>query len=217
MTPYETAISQITTRPTLIYGLKFLPSLEPHVSDNRDEPAWGWPYGPEVSDGNLEVVRSVVERMGDKCRAILEIGVHRNEGRSMTNILMDRRPAGSVYVGVDIDDKSYLDDHSKKNFTIKSNSHDQKKIRSFLESIGVKEIDILMIDGWHSVNTCINDWCYTDMLSQHGCVILHDTNAHPGCISLFHSVDENLFEKTRFHTEMHDMGISTFWHKAKTS
>jgi len=41
-------------------------------------------------------------------------------------------------------------------------------------------------------------------------VILHDTNAHPGCVALYHAVDESLFDKNRFCTEMNDMGISVF-------
>ena len=213
MTPFDQTISHITPRQTVIYGLKFFPNLEPHCSNDQDTPNWGWPTGPEVSDCNLRVVENVLDRMGQRCRVIMEIGVHRNEGRSMTNILMDRRPQGSIYVGVDLDDKSYLNDPSSGVYTIRSNSHDQRAIRSRLESIGVNQIDILMIDGWHSVNTCVNDWCYVDLLSDHGAVILHDTNAHPGCVALYHAVDEAIFEKDRQCTDLSDMGITTFWHK----
>lgn len=212
MLPYDIALSHITTRSTMIYGLKFLPSLEPHVSDNQDTPAWGWPTGPEISDCNLAVVSDVIQKLGKDCQSIVEIGVHRNQGRSITNILMDQKPANCKYLGVDIDDKSHLDDLAKNISTIKSNSHDQRKIRKAITDLGISQIDILMIDGWHSVNTCVNDWCYTDLLSNKGCVILHDTNAHPGCLALFHAVDEKLFIKTRHCTSMDDMGIATFWH-----
>lgn len=212
MLPYDLAVKQITTRPTMIYGLKFLPSLEPHVSDNQDTPAWGWPTGPEISDCNLDVVATALNKLGNKCQTILEIGVHRNQSRSITNILMDQRPQGSKYIGIDVDDKSYLNNEAQGIYTVKSNSHDQRRIRESLRQYNISTIDLLMIDGWHSVNTCINDWCYTDLLSDHGCVILHDTNAHPGSIALFHSVDEKLFAKTRYCTNMDDMGIAVFWH-----
>jgi len=208
---FDQTVSHIDPRPTMVYGLRFFPNLEPTVDNNQDTPAFGWPTGPEVSNCNLSVVSDVVRRLGTNCRVIMEIGVHRNEGRSMTNILMDERPMGSKYIGVDLDDKSYLDDESKGIYTIRSNSHDQQRIREFLSNIGVDKIDLLMIDGWHSVNTCVNDWCYTDLLSDHGVVILHDTNAHPGCVALFHAVDDELFEKSRFCTVDSDMGISTFW------
>jgi hypothetical protein len=213
MTPFDQTVAHITGEPTIIYGLKFFPSLEPHVSNNQDSPGWGWHSGPEVSDCNLSVVADVVQKLGARCNVIMEIGVHRNQDRSMTNILMDMRPKGSTYLGVDIDDKSYLDDPVSGVHTVKCNSHDQRTVRNKLRTIGADKIDILMIDGWHSVNTCVNDWCYTDLLSDHGCVIVHDTNAHPGCVALYHAVDESLFDKQRFCVDQSDTGIATFWHR----
>lgn len=213
MTPFQRTVEHITKLPTIEYGLKYFPSLEPHASNDRDDPAWGWHNGPEVSDCNLGVVADVMRKIGSNCRVVMEIGVHRNEGRSMTNILMDNRPPNSIYLGVDIEDKSYLNNHDKKTFTVKCNSHDQLIIRNKLRSIGAESIDVLMIDGWHSVNTCVNDWKYVDLLSNHGVVILHDTNAHPGCVALYDAVDEELFNKERFCIDPSDMGISTFWHK----
>lgn len=213
MTPFQRTLEHITKIPTVTYGLKYFPSLEPHASNDRDDPAWGWHSGPEVSDCNLGVVADVMERIRSTCGVVMEIGVHRNEGRSMTNILMDKRPPNSIYLGIDIDDKSYLNNFDKKTYTVRCNSHDQLVIRNKLKSIGANKIDVLMIDGWHSVNTCVNDWKYVDLLSDNGVVILHDTNAHPGCVALFDAVDETLFDKERFCTDPSDMGIATFWHK----
>lgn len=212
-TPFDRTVSNIIQLPTVVYGLKFFPSLEPKISNDKDDPAYGWHHGPEVSDCNLLTVAEVVKKLGNSCSCIVEIGVHRNESRSMTNILMDNRPIGSTYLGIDLDDKGYLNNYDKKVYTVKCNSHDQKTIRNKLRSIGIDKIDLLMIDGWHSVNTCVNDWSYTDLLSDHGVVILHDTNAHPGSVALYHAVDEQLFEKHRLCTSTDDMGISVFWHK----
>lgn len=215
-TPYEKTKACIVKSPTVIYGLSYRPSLEPTVNDNQDHPAFGWPTGPEISSCNLGVVAQVLARLGDGCKTIVEIGVHRNEGGSITNVLMDARPAGSTYIGIDVNDKSYLDDASNRVFTIMSNSHDQFSIRRRMQQLGVDSIDLLMIDGWHSVNTCVNDWCYTDMLGDHGVVILHDTNAHPGCVALFEAVDGQVFDKERHCVNNEDMGIATFWHKKKS-
>ena len=110
MTPFEATIAHITQQPTMLYGLKFFPSLEPHCSNDQDAPNWGWPeVESEVSDANLTFVQDVLQRLGSQCMNILEIGVHRNEGRSMTNILMDLKPSGCQYLGIDVDDKSFLD------------------------------------------------------------------------------------------------------------
>jgi predicted O-methyltransferase YrrM len=130
----------------------------------------------------------------------------------MSNILMREKPIDSFYLGVDIDDRSYLDDASKNIWTVRADSNSQSTIRSFLADKQISQLDLLFIDGWHSVNTCVNDWSFTDMLAPKGVVLLHDTNAHPGCVALFDAVDENLFEKQRFCTE-YDNGIAVFRRK----
>ncbi len=49
-----------------------------------------------------------------------------------------------------------------------------------LKSIGVEQIDILIIDGDHSINQVKRDWEYTRLLSPHGFVAFHDTSCHTG-------------------------------------
>jgi hypothetical protein len=214
MTPFELTTDKITPLPTMLYGAKFFPSLEPHCSNDLDSPAWGWPQTDiEISDGNLAVVQSVLKNLGNKCQNIMEIGVHRNLERSITNILMRQKPRGCRYLGIDIDDKSHLDNPADNIFTVKANSHNKVLVRQKLRDLGMKTLDLLMIDGWHSVHTCMNDWGYVDILSNGGAVIVHDTNAHPGPVALFSAVDETLFSKQRFCTELDDMGIAVFWHK----
>jgi hypothetical protein len=209
---FDKTITAITPQAINVYGLKFFPNLEPHVDNDQDFPAFGWPSGPEISSCNQEIVTQALEKI-EKCRAILEIGVNRNGAASLSRILMDTKPQDCTYIGIDLDDKSFLNDPSKNIYTFQANSHDQLNIRNKIDKIGVKQLDLIMIDGWHSVNTCVNDWCYVDLLSSNGVVMLHDTNAHPGCCALFHAVDETLFDKQRHCTSEADMGIATFWHK----
>ena len=217
MTPFDLTTQNITELPTMLYGLKFFPSLEPHCSNDQDTPAWGWPQTDiEISDCNLAVVKDVVKLLGNTCQNIMEIGVHRNLDRSITNILMNNKPRSCKYLGVDIDDKSHLDNPAENIFTLRANSHNKVQVRQKLRQLGMQNLDILMIDGWHSVHTCVNDWGYVDMLSDGGAVIVHDTNAHPGPIALFSAVDDNLFTKERFCSELNDMGIAVFWHKKTT-
>jgi hypothetical protein len=206
---YEKTRFLIKPIPTEILGLKFFPSMEPDISNDQDGPAFGWITNIEVSDCNLEIVRKVVADFGDNLNAIMEIGVNRNGERSMSRILMDDRPKGSFYLGVDIEDKRYLDNPAENTWTLQTTSHDQEKVRAFIANKGIKNIDILFIDGWHSVNTCVNDWLYTDLLSETGVVILHDTNSHPGCVGLFEAVSDSYYKKTRYCTE-NDFGISVF-------
>jgi len=211
--PFEDLAATIKPKTTDIWGLKFFPDLEPDTPNTQDHPNCGWISRQEVTDCNIEVVRNIVKDLGDRLKTVVEIGVNRNGERSMSRILMDERPKGSYYLGIDIEDKSYLDDPESNTWTIKCNSMEQDLIRNFMSGIGIKEIDLLFIDGDHSVNACVNDWRYSDMLSAHGIVILHDTNSHPGCVALFQAVDENLFDKERSCLE-DDFGIAVFRRKS---
>jgi hypothetical protein len=208
---YQAIRDLIKPRPTAVQGLSYFPDLEPDISNDQDHPPGGWMSALEVSDANLDVVRNVVTEMKDRdaLHAILEIGVNRNGERSMSRILLDERPEQCHYLGVDIDDKSYLDDHDHLIYTVQCSSSDQSKVRDRLREMGVGIIDLLFIDGWHSVNQCVNDWRYTDLLSPTGVVILHDTNSHPGCVALFEAVDPALYHKTRYCLEA-DYGIAVF-------
>ena len=207
---YQEIVALIKQQPTSIPGLKYFPSLEPEVSNDRDGPLNDYWISPiEVTDANLDIVTEVVQGLGNNLLAALEIGVNRNGDRSMSRVIMDQRPPGSFYLGVDIDDKSYLDDEAANTWTIRTSSAERALILDRMRELGVGLLDLIMIDGWHSVNMCVNDWQFTERLTDHGVVILHDTNTHPGCVALFEAVDENLWIKQRFCTE-NDFGIATF-------
>lgn len=194
---YTTTKNIIKELPTTVYGLKFFPSLEPHYNNDYDGP-YANSYGCRaVSSDNLNTVSNVINSLGNKLAACLEIGVDHSNSESISKILMNQKPSKCVYVGIDLEDKSYLNDLENNIFTVQCNSHDQKTVRDFLKSKNIEKLDIIFIDGWHSVNTTINDWSYVDLLSDHGVVIVHDTNTHPGDIALCESIDTNLFTVER--------------------
>jgi hypothetical protein len=207
---YDQLAALIKPQPTDIPGLKYFPSLEPDISNDRDAPLDDYWISPlEVSDANLDIVRQAVTELGTNLAAALEIGVNRNGDRSMSRVIMDERPPGSFYFGVDIEDKSYLNNEAANTWTMQISSAERDAIAGRLRQLGIGLLDLIMIDGWHSVNMCVNDWQFTERLSDHGIVILHDTNTHPGCVALFEAVDENLWIKQRFCLE-DDFGIATF-------
>ena len=212
-TAYDKIIELIKPRPTTIQGLKYFPDLEPEVDNNADAPPFGWTGLQEISDGNREIVRQAVEYLGANLTSAMEIGVDRSNAASMSRIIMEGRPARSFYLGVDINDKSYLDNAEANTWTLQCNSHDQTTIRDFLSLRGITQLDLLFIDGWHSVNTCVNDWRYTDLIRPGGIVLLHDSNSHPGCAALFDAVDDTVYDKARYCTEDTDFGIAAFIRK----
>ena len=209
---YDQVVALIQPQLTLIPGLKWFPNLEPAVSNDRDGPVdvhWHELPQIEVSDCNLAVVTAVVRELGTDLQAALEIGVNRNGDRSMSRVIMDHRPPGSLYLGIDIEDKSYLNDPTANTWTMQCSSSNRADILDRMRELGHGLLDLIVIDGWHSVNQCVDDWQFVQRLSDHGVVILHDTNWHPGCIALFEAVDEALWIKTRLCID-NDFGIATF-------
>lgn len=210
MTPYDRIISCVRKLPTLQLGMKWFPSLEPHVNNNQDTCPFGFPpNAEEISDCNHQVLMNAMQSL-QPCSAILEIGVNRNGDRSFTQLLQKHKPASCVYVGVDTQPREGVHVPESNCYFLQTNSHNQLEVRSYLQQLNVQELDLIMIDGWHSVNTAVNDWEYADMLRKGGVVVLHDTNAHPGPVALFDAVDPHVFEKHRHCVVENDMGISTF-------
>lgn len=211
MTPFDRIVSSVRKLPTLQLGLKWFPNLEPHVSNHVDLPPFGFPPNAvEISDCNQRVLINAMESLGTSCEHILEIGVARNGDRSFHHVIHEHRQAHSMYVGVDKEDRPHVPNDQTRSYFLQANSHDQDQVRSYLTELGITKLDLILIDGWHSVVTTVNDWEYVDLLRVGGMVIMHDTNTHPGPVAVYDAVDERVFEKHRYCTTENDMGISTF-------
>lgn len=140
-----------------------------------------WANGTtEVSPCNLASLRSKFLPVVDSCRAILEIGINRNGDGSFTQVFLKNKRVETIYVGLDIDDKTYLNDPSKRVYTIRNDSSYIDVNMIAARNFGVEEFDFIFIDGYHSINQVLRDWEYTRFLSPKGIVGFHDTTAHPG-------------------------------------
>jgi hypothetical protein len=201
-------LTRVTKQPTLLQGLKWFPSLEPHVSNDQDHPPFSWPPVPlEISDCNLAVVALAISELGHSCKSILEIGVGRNQDRSFFHIITQQKPSSAVYLGVDLQEHTHIQDPSLNRWFLKTNSFNQAEIRNKLQELGANSLSLLIIDGWHSINTAVNDWKYADMVHPGGIVLIHDTNAHPGPVALFDAIDDQIWEKHKLCTSVSDYGI----------
>jgi hypothetical protein len=151
----------------------------------------GYAGGWEVSLCNLEQLKNQFMRVRDRCRAIIEIGVHRNDERSQTHVFLNNKLPETKYFGIDIVDKSFLNDPSKNIFTIQSDSSHTDKIWEWIQSHGVTELDFIYIDGYHSINQVKRDWEFTRYMSSYGIVGFHDTTCHPGPKEFVRVLDRN--------------------------
>lgn len=165
----------------------------------------------EISDENKKIIYNEVIHMKHKKDkiVIVEIGVHRSVyDDTSTSIFLNNKRDNDIYIGIDIEDKTFLNNHNKNIYTIKERSENINNIKSYFKLIGIKEIDILMIDGYHSIEQVYKEWDYTYFLSQNGIIIMHDTNIHPGPYFLLLSIDTNLYEINKYCSDIYDFGIS---------
>lgn len=181
-----------------------------NASDDSDAPFY-YPPSIEKEFSSLNKI-SLTENflsIKDKCKAILEIGVHRNGTDSSTNVFLDNKNDDTFYFGVDLEDKSYLANEVKNVFTIMNDSSNLEEIMDFVRSKNVDSFDFIFIDGLHSINQVLKDWRFTDFLSSHGIVGLHDTNSHPGPFLFAKNVNlEKWFIDKRCTNITTDWGIS---------
>ena len=201
------------------HGLKWRPSLEPEYSDDADMTPLYVTQLPRPADFSVCNQRAFIREFGKVkhyANAVLEIGVdrpHSTFDNSSTYRFFTEKLDHTKYIGIDIEDKSELDDTSKNIFTLKTDSANVKHVMNFCNSLGVKEFDFIFIDGWHSVNQVMYEWEYTTYLRKGGCVAFHDTYVHPGPYCVFDAISEETFDKIEECGCSTDWGISFAWKK----
>jgi cephalosporin hydroxylase len=188
-------IYNYTKEKTDVEGLSFLPTLIDYSMDADGAPYADKFYGNptnEVSDAELEVLKTITSQFINVPINIMEIGVNRNGGRSFTHVLLNKHQ-NSKYLGIDINDKSELNNSSLNIYTLKTDSINQELIRKTINDLGMNNLTILFIDGWHSVNMCLNDWKYSDLVVPGGYILFHDVHMHPGPNVFMDAIDQTKY------------------------
>lgn len=189
--------------------------------DNKDgDPRISFKGWKEVTEANREVIKERFLRVRDNCSAILEIGISRNGPDSFTQVFLQNKKKETVYIGIDIDDKTYLNNIEQNIYTIQNSSsnyeENMKWINEIFDRCGLsrKEFDFIYIDGWHSINQCLDDWEYTNILGEKGIVGLHDTAYHPGPKAFVKALNRDswIVEENVIQTS-NDWGIGFAWKK----
>jgi hypothetical protein len=171
-----------------------------------------------MSACNMHALSEHFMRVRDNCTAILEIGVNHNAtptAMTSTNLFLSLKKKNTVYLGVDINDKSYLNNPSEYVYTMQKDSSLIHDVMSYASTIGVNQFDFIFIDGWHSINQVLREWEYTSWLSPHGIVGIHDTAVHPGPVMLVKHLDRSRWDvlENSCGFAHHDFGIGFAWQK----
>lgn len=166
----------------------------------------------EVTDCNRHALLQQFSRVRDSAKAVLEIGIGRNAEQSFAYVLFNSKKKDTTYIGLDIEDRSFLNDSEKNIYTIVADSSDYEQNVSKFKELGVEKFDFIFIDGWHSINQVLRDWEYANLLADGGIVGFHDTSCHPGPNSFINALDP---EKWSVEKNMcpNDWGIGFAWKK----
>jgi hypothetical protein len=166
----------------------------------------------EVTDANRAAVTEQFLKVRDNCQSILEIGICRNDKDSFTHCFLNNKRDETVYVGIDLDDKTFLNNPEKNIYTIQNTSSDVDANIERMKSFGVEQFDFIFIDGWHSINQVLIDWEYTQLLGPNGIVGFHDVNEHPGPYLFVRALDT---DKWNVITDAcpDDWGVGFAWKK----
>jgi predicted O-methyltransferase YrrM len=183
---------------------------------DHDDSDWPTTFEPpvECSDANISVMMHYFGMIRSDCKSILEIGVGNNNEHSFTKLLLDNKLTSTKYFGIDIKDKSEINDDKNNVFTLQADSSNIEEIISFAKSHGVEAFDFIFIDSWASINQVLNDWRYVDFLSDDGIIAFHDTNFHPGPTELVNNLKVDRYEVYKKCEQNTDWGI-TFVNKIK--
>lgn len=204
----------ITKLPATKWGLVNDFSLG---SDQEDSLDWNQKcqecldVGPNISECNRQVF---LDNIKPWMRVIVEIGVCKNDyDQSSAKIFIENKHPECQYFGLDLEDRSSILPLSE---TVKFLQTDSREVEKNISTIlkDHKYIDLLFIDGHHSVNMVLNDWQYAKFVRpEKGVVIVHDTNFHPGPWCLIESVDTDCFDVKRHCVNKEEFGISVLKRK----
>lgn len=194
--------------PTNQWGLSSGFSVFPSF---RDEDDWtdlctlAAVNGPAFSAWNQAELTKLVEPW---MSLIVEIGVSRDGWEfSSTRVLLEQKPATCHYIGIDIGDRDWVASKATNVAIIRNSSYDVQNNLQQILALG-RWIDLLLIDGDHSVNSVLKEWEYAKFVRPNGGVIvLHDTNFHPGPWCMCECVDTSCFEVRKLCETADDWGM----------
>ena len=145
----------------------------------------------------------------DVDKTILELGIgnRRKFLNTSTFLLTCFKHPNVKYIGVDFRGRGWLHDVNENVYVYRS------KTEYFLPTFN-EEIDLLLIDGGHSVDNILIDWQFSSFVKNDGIILLHDIKVHPGPNVLIDAIDTEIYKVDRyFLDDEDDFGIAVVYKK----
>ena len=126
-------------------------------------------------------------------------------------IEIDREDGTSTQT-IDGQDRNYIRKFLIPNVIIlRENTEKVFKTEPWLEDM---PIELLHIDGSHSVNGILIDWQFAEFVVDTGIIVIHDIKAHPGPIELVKAIDRDIYTVHElFLDDPKDFGMAVVYKK----
>ena len=201
---------RIKKTPTERFGLLHEFSIG-HPYDTQNNTAQTKYYHRGFTECNFEVLRQHIQPW---MKLIVEIGIaFHGWDESSSKVIIENRPDDCFYYGIEKRKEVKRFEKQYENMFI--NITDSRNVEENLKDILThgEYIDMLVIDGFHSVDVVSREWDYAPYVRPNGgVIILHDTRCHPGPWCLMESVDPDVFDIARY-CEADDNGIGVLIRK----
>lgn len=181
-TPYD------DTEAGINHFLHIWPGIE-------NDPGVLYPFnGKECTECNKKALEEQFLKVRDHAKAILEIGIGRNGEDSFAHVFFKNKKEDTKYVGIDIEDRSWLIDCGENIYTIQGSSSNYDENVEIFKTMGVEKFDFIFIDGDHSVTQVLKDWEYSNLLADGGIVGFHDTSHHTGPYLFVRNLNKDIWD-----------------------
>lgn len=162
----------------------------------------------EVSDMNLSVLDHFSNTVPEN-GLIVEIGVWRDphsQTKTSTQLFLEKKKDSTHYLGIDIHDRPHVKNYRPNCDVLQIDSGNTTFLKNYIRSIYNKEIDLLFIDGLHSLEQVKKEIALIELVRKGGIIGFHDISAHCGPNMWIEAFDPEKFEIHKFHRD-HDWGI----------
>ena len=135
----------------------------------------------------------------------VEIGTASTYTASSTETIINNKTENCLFYTIDIDERVLSVEGLHRNISIIQSDSTGDKVKELLQG---KRIDILFIDGDHSIDRVFAEYeFYLPYMKDDGIIVLHDTTMHPGPLLLMEAIDTNVFKTEIFCSDDYGIGV----------
>ena len=148
----------------------------------------------------------------DRGTAILELGVCKHGMDSSTYVFLNNKKQRTYYVGIDDQDRSYLNDTTKNVYTIKNSKSCVDENIKICANLGITSFNFIFINACSNIDEIQALWKYTNWLAPISFVGFHNTGVQPELMEFLDSINRDKWNVVK-NVCKQDNGIGFVWPK----